>query len=200
MTSLRVEDVGNKWLPAKLSLEVAAGECVVISGPSGVGKSLLLRAIADLDEHRGKVSLGDTLYTDIPATQWRKQVGLLAAESAWWAERVAEHMQKIPDEQLAVLGFTREVMKWSVDRLSTGEKQRLSLLRMLANKPSVLLLDEPTANLDPESVLKVEELLREYCKTKPAGMIWVSHDAAQIQRIADRHYHLNAQGLVEVTA
>ena len=63
MISLRVEDVGNDWLPTRTSLEVAAGECVVISGPSGVGKSLLLRAIADLDVHQGKVCLGDKRYT-----------------------------------------------------------------------------------------------------------------------------------------
>lgn len=200
MTSLRVEDVGNAWLPAKVSLDVAAGECVVISGPSGVGKSLLLRAIADLDEHKGKVSLGETLYTDIPATDWRKQVSLLAADSAWWGEHVAEHMPKTSTEQLAALGFTRDVMKWSVDRLSTGEKQRLAILRMLENKPSVLLLDEPTANLDPESARKVEELLLDYCRNKPAGLIWVSHDTVQAERIADRRYQFDTAGLVEVVA
>jgi len=200
MTSLRVEDVGNNWLPAKVSLEVAAGECVVISGPSGVGKSLLLRAIADLDEHQGKVSLDDTMYTDMPATEWRKQVGLLTADSAWWAEHVAEHMSKIPVAQLVALGFTKDVMKWSVDRLSTGEKQRLAILRVLANQPSILLLDEPTANLDPNSVEKVETLLLDYCRNKPAGLIWVSHDTAQAERIADRRYHFDENGLSEVKA
>jgi len=200
MTSLRVEDVGNKWLPSKVSLEVAAGECVVISGPSGIGKSLLLRAIADLDEHQGKLSLGDTSYIDMPAIEWRKQVGLLTADSAWWADSVAEHMPKMPLEQLTALGFTKEVMKWSVDRLSTGEKQRLSILRVLANQPSILLLDEPTANLDAENVKKVETLLLNYCRHKPAGLIWVSHDAEQAQRIADRRYRFESQGLVEVAA
>lgn len=200
MTSLRVKDVGNDWLPTKINLEVVVGECVVISGPSGVGKSLLLRAIADLDEHNGKVSLGDTLCSDIPATTWRKQVGLLAADSAWWGEHVEDHMPKIGDEQLAALGFAKDVMKWSVDRLSTGEKQRLAILRVLANKPEILLLDEPTANLDPDSVNKVEILLLDYCRNKPAGLIWVSHDTAQAERIADRRYHFNESGISEVKA
>ncbi|MCK4744350.1 MAG: ATP-binding cassette domain-containing protein [Sulfuriflexus sp.] len=200
MTSLRVEDVGNNWLPTKVSLELAAGECVVISGPSGVGKSLLLRAIADLDIHQGDVHLGDNLCADISATDWRKQVGLLAADSAWWGEQVAEHMPKIPIEDLEALGFGKEVMKWSVDRLSTGEKQRLAILRLLANKPSMLLLDEPTANLDPDSVKKVETLLLDYCRNKPAGLIWVSHDTAQAERIADRRYHFDKNGLSEVKA
>jgi len=198
MTSLRVEDVGNKWLPAKISLNVAAGECAVISGPSGVGKSLLLRSIADLDEHNGRVSLGDSVCADVPVTEWRRKVGLLAADSAWWSEKVADHMPKIPSEQLAMLGFGKEVMRWSVDRLSTGEKQRLAILRLLANKPSVLLLDEPTANLDPDSVQKVEQLLLEYCRNKPAALIWVSHDIAQAERIADSRYHFDEKGLNEV--
>jgi len=198
MTSLRVEDVGNKWLPTKISLNAAVGECMVISGPSGVGKSLLLRAIADLDEHEGRVSFGDSLCSDLPVIDWRKNVGLLAADSAWWSEKVADHMPKISNEQLEKLGFGKEVMKWSVDRLSTGEKQRLAILRLLANKPSVLLLDEPTANLDPDSVQKVEELLLEYCRNNPAALIWVSHDMAQAKRIADKRYHFDEKGLNEV--
>jgi len=198
MTSLRVEDVGNKWLPTKISLNAAVGECMVISGPSGVGKSLLLRAIADLDEHEGSVSFGDSLCSDLPVIDWRKNVGLLAADSAWWGEKVADHMPKISNEQLEKLGFSKEVMKWSVDRLSTGEKQRLAILRLLANKPSVLLLDEPTANLDPDSVQKVEELLLEYCRNNPAALVWVSHDMAQANRIADKRYHFDEKGLNEV--
>lgn len=200
MASLLIEDVGNRHLTTKVSLEVAAGECVVISGPSGVGKSLLLRAIADLDEHKGKLRLGDTRCTDMPATDWRKQVALLAADSAWWGEHVAEHMPTVSVEQLATLGFTKEALKWSVDRLSTGEKQRLAILRVLANKPDMLLLDEPTANLDPASVTKVEMLLMDYCHNHPAGLIWVTHDTAQAKRIADRHYHFDEKGLSEVMA
>jgi len=191
---LRVEDVGNDWL-SSVSFELCAGECIVINGPSGVGKSILLRAIADLDKHTGKVSLDNQVCEIIPAIQWRKQVGLLVADSAWWGERVGEHMPELEPEQLAVLGFDEGVMDWSVDRLSTGEKQRLALLRVLVNKPKILLLDEPTANLDPGSVAKVEELLLEYCRSRPAGLVWVSHDPDQAGRVADRTYRLDRDGL-----
>jgi len=197
MKSLRVKDIENEWLP-KSSLEVAVGECVVISGPSGAGKSLLLRAIADLDTHKGYVGIDDSSCNDVTAMQWRKQVGLLTAESAWWGELVSDHLDDVDNEMLAALGFDSESLNWSVDRLSTGEKQRLAILRVLANKPDFLLLDEPTANLDPKSVSKVEELLLAYCHDKPAGLIWVSHDSTQAERIADRFYCFETTGLVEV--
>ena len=75
------------------NLALAAGDCLVISGPSGIGKSLLLRMIADLDENTGTVSLNGVSREAMPAPQWRRQVLYVAAESGWWAERVREHMQ-----------------------------------------------------------------------------------------------------------
>jgi len=196
MKCLQVKEIENEWLP-KSSLTIKMGECIVISGPSGIGKSLLLRAIADLDVHEGYVGIDNVPYNDIPAVQWRKQVGLLAAESAWWGEMVSDHIENIDSEQLNSLGFTEETLNWSIDRLSTGEKQRLAILRVLTNKPDFLLLDEPTANLDPKSVRKVEKLLLDYCHSNPAGLIWVSHDMEQAKRIADRRYLFEEAGLRE---
>jgi len=199
MKSLCVEKLESEWFSA-VSIEVAVAECIVISGASGVGKSLLLRAMADLDVHKGSLRIDEKSCHDINATEWRKQVALLPAESAWWGELVSDHMGDVQEQQLNALGFDTEALNWSVDRLSTGEKQRLAILRTLANKPDFLLLDEPTANLDPQSVIKVEKLLVEYCKQKPAGLIWVSHDTAQAERVADRRYHFDETGLIEVVA
>ena len=73
------------------SLHIAAGECVALRGPSGSGKSLLLRAIADLDPHEGEVTLDGVACEMIPAPEWRRQVALLPVESQWWLDEVGEH-------------------------------------------------------------------------------------------------------------
>lgn len=178
------------------SFSVERGECVALSGPSGCGKTLLLRALADLDLAEGAVSLDGTDRNEMPAPQWRRQVGWLPAESAWWLDVVGDHFryqrsgvmgQNFPMSTLRKLGFEEEVLDWKVERLSTGEKQRLALFRLLLNEPKVLLLDEPTAALDHMNVGLVEEVIDDYRKTSGAAVVWVSHDPDQIARAADRH-------------
>ena len=112
---------------------------------------------------------------------------MLPAESAWWASTVGEHMQGVRAEELIRLGLPDEASRWPVERLSAGEKQRLALLRLTAGRdPAVLLLDEPTANLDPASIERVESYLLALARERGTGMIWVSHDSAQISRVAAR--------------
>lgn len=113
-------------------MSIAPGETVAIQGPSGAGKTLLLRAIADLDPHTSKVSLDGNPGETIPAREWRRQVGLLPAESQWWHDRVGPHFERTDDSFLEPLGFGRDVLDWSVTRLSMGERQRLGLARLLA--------------------------------------------------------------------
>ena len=88
-------------------------------------------------------------------------------------------------------------MDWSVARLSSGERQRLALLRVLANRPPVLLLDEPTANLDEATTARVEALLKDYRTLHGAGVLWVSHDPQQLRRVADRHLRI-ADGRLQI--
>ncbi|MDH5735829.1 MAG: ATP-binding cassette domain-containing protein [Gammaproteobacteria bacterium] len=173
-----------------VNLQINAGDCVAVSGVSGSGKSLLLRALADLDEHRGSISLDDILMTDLPAPEWRKKVALLPAESQWWFDTLGEHFPATDNEMIHYFGFPDNVMSWSVSRLSSGEKQRFALLRLLLNKPDVLLLDEPTANLDNTNTLLFEKLIEDYIKVNSACVIWVSHDAQQLSRICNVHYQI----------
>ena len=188
--SLRTQYVGP------LDLAIAPGECVCLSGASGSGKSLTLRAIADLDPHEGELYLDDSLSTQMTAPEWRKQVGLLPAESQWWAETVSEHFNN-GKKYVEKLGFGRDVFGWAVSRLSTGEKQRLALARLLGNRPAVLLLDEPTASLDRPNIGSVEMLIADYRERHQAAVLWVSHDPEQISRIASRHYRIENGRLEE---
>ena len=74
-----------------VSLDIEKGECVGLSGPSGSGKSLFLRAIADMEPHGGTTCLDGTEQALIPAAAWRRQVGLLLSESTWWSDTVGDH-------------------------------------------------------------------------------------------------------------
>ena len=169
-----------------LDLEIAPGECVCLSGISGSGKSLTLRAIADLDTGEGELYLDNLRSTDMSGPEWRRNVGLLPAESQWWANTVGEHFVD-GKEYIEKVGFDRSVRDWQVTRLSTGEKQRLALARLLANSPKVLLLDEPTASLDRENIRRVEALIEEYRQQHQCAVLWVSHDPEQIARVSGRH-------------
>jgi ABC-type iron transport system FetAB ATPase subunit len=196
MNDLRVENLffHNR---GPYTFQVAAGTVAGLQGASGAGKTLLLRAMADLDPHEGEVGLGDMLCGQVPGPVWRKTVGLLPAEGFWWYDSVGEHFQ-VPVEECTVnlqrLGFGLEVLDWEVSRLSTGEKQRLAIVRLLQNRPRALLLDEPTASLDAENIERTESLLLHYCRQEQAPLLWVSHDPHQLERLADEQWLLESDG------
>lgn len=173
------------------NLDLAAGQVIAVSGESGSGKSLLLRAIADLEQHEGEVFLDGESYLEFSGPAWRGKVMYLPAESQWWHETVCEHfLYEPPAAELIEFGFSTEVLQWEISRLSSGEKQRLAILRMLLNQPEVMLLDEPTASLDPQNITRIEDLLKNYLQKNSAAAIWVSHDPLQIERVADQHVQI----------
>jgi len=188
---LRLENLQSRLGPP-LSLRVPAGCTCFIRGPSGAGKSLLLRAVVDLDPNQGEVWLGGQRRSALPAHRWRRQVAYLPAESHWWADEVGEHHAHWPMAVLEALGFGPEVLKWSVARLSTGERQRLALARLLANRPRALLLDEPVANLDAANAERVVAVIEEHQRRWRLPLLWVSHGQA--------HPHTSCQGLLELEA
>jgi ABC-type iron transport system FetAB ATPase subunit len=181
-------------LAGPFDLEVRHGACAAITGPSGSGKSLLLRMVADLDPSEGNVSLGGRDRNEWSAPAWRKQVIYVAAESGWWAEDVARHFAADLTVARALaerFGLKKELLDGSVARLSTGERQRLALARALLLSPAVLLLDEPTSALDEDSTERVELVLRE----RMAGgtsILMVTHNGEQSHRLAQQHYLMAA--------
>jgi len=198
LTELLLENVSVGAL-SEVSLVVPAGQVVCLSGSSGSGKSRLLRAVADLEPHGGRISLGDTAQLDVPAHQWRRRVVMVPAESQWWFDEVGPHFPGMTAEQLPpALAFPPEVMVWSVSRLSSGERQRLALWRALAMQPEALLLDEPTANLDGNTTEVIEDWLLEEIRRREIATLWVAHDRAQIHRVADAHYRIQGTGLETV--
>ena len=190
MAGLRLDGLSTMLL-REVDLTLAAGERLFLSGASGSGKSLLLRAVADLDPHRGEVWLDELPRSRLTPPEWRRRVGLLPAESHWWAETVGEHWRvpaaDAPIEPLLVaLGFDVDVSGWAITRLSTGERQRLALARLLLNQPQALLLDEATANLDSVNRERVETVLEDYRAAHATAMLWVSHDPEQRVRLGGR--------------
>lgn len=192
---LRIDSLKVDPLPP-LTFSVGNGECLAVEGPSGSGKTRLLRAIADLDAAPGQIFLDGAERHEVAAPDWRKRVRYASAEPAWWTDTPRQGFQTGGPETdarlsrlLSEMALKAELIDRSLSELSTGERQRLALARALIDDPSVLLLDEPTAGLDPQSAALVEELIR-FQLLAGKSVILASHDQAQINRLADARLQL----------
>jgi ABC-type iron transport system FetAB ATPase subunit len=143
---------------------------------------VLLRMIADLDPNEGEALLDGQSRTDIAPSQWRRRVIYAAAEPGWWHDGIGPHFADLPKASAQRLGLPSDIFDRPVRLCSTGERQRLALLRALAVQPAVLLLDEPTSALDAASIAQVEALLRDVLRGGTA-MLLVTHDPAQARRM-----------------
>lgn len=185
------------------------GESLAVVGPSGVGKTLLLRTLAGLrSADAGEVWFDGRRLDDWWLPGYRAQVVYLAqrpglpdgsvrdALAAPFALRVHRQRSFAPADALRCLSqldLPPAFLDQATDDLSGGEAQVAALVRALLIQPRVLLLDEPTAALDPERTLRVEALLRAWLTDDAQrACIWVSHDAAQVARVSDRVLALGA--------
>ena len=187
-------------LAGPYDFELAAGACAVIGGPSGSGKSLFLRMIADLDPNDGEVALDGQDRAGLPGPAWRAQAPYVQAEAGWWAEDVARHFAPERREAARALaaefGLVDGQFDGPVARLSTGERQRLSLIRGLVLQTKLLMLDEPTSALDRADALRVEAVLQARLAAGTSLLI-VSHDADQARRLGARRYLMAERRLAE---
>ncbi len=184
----------------KIDFCLADGACLAVTGPSGSGKTLLLRALADLDPSDGDVVLDGERREDVPAPDWRRRMGYVAAEPGWWADTPAEHFS----DWAAAAPLAESLLlppaigDAPIARLSTGERQRLALLRALMGDARILLLDEPTGPLDGAATEAVERILIQRM-ADGAGIVLATHDEGQAARLAGRTLRF-ANGNAEVVA
>ncbi len=213
--SALAKSYGDALVFRQVSLRVAPGEFVVLIGESGVGKSTLLNCIAGLDDaDAGDIVLRDhsvpALDGDARARLRREHLGFV-----FQAFHVLPHLTVHDNVALPLLLLQRADdarVELLLDRvglhglgarmpaqLSGGQLQRVALARALVHRPTLILADEPTGNLDPLNAQRTLELLAEQVRAEGAGCLLVTHSAAAA-RLADRVLQLRVDGIAEVDA
>jgi tungstate transport system ATP-binding protein len=192
------------------SLEVREGEILALVGPSGAGKSTLLRLLNFLESptsgrllYRDKAAQGSATPLEV-----RRQVTsvfqrpVLQRASVWSNVCYGLRLRGLhPDGQVGAILRTvglEELARAPARQLSGGEMQRVALARALVIRPRVLLLDEPTANLDPYNVGLIEQIIRSQNTERGTTVVLVTHNVFQAHRLAHRTGLLLAGRLVEL--
>ncbi|NMG46960.1 ATP-binding cassette domain-containing protein [Azoarcus communis] len=200
-----------------LALEIAAGECVAITGESGVGKSTLLNCIAGLEPpSAGSIRVDGTelvgLNDDALSAIRRQRFGFVfqafhvlphlnllhnVALPLWLTGHTDNAAERVAQAMLTRVGLGQRSGDWP-SQLSGGELQRVAIARALVHRPAVVLADEPTGNLDPARASEVLDLLLDRIRESGAAGLLVTHSLQAAKR-ADRILELTAEGLVERT-
>jgi tungstate transport system ATP-binding protein len=218
---------GDEAVVENLSLSIDPGEVVAIIGPSGVGKTTVLRILAlFLEPTEGTVTLdGRDVWSlsEDERLKLRRRIGMVFQEASLFDATVERNVEyglrvreswsdRLRDELWSVLGSngTSEAVTEALElvglsdklgqearSLSGGEAQRVSFARALAYEPDYLLLDEPTSDLDPRNTALIEEAIRE-ARDRGIGIGIATHDMHQAERIADRVAVLLGEGVAEV--
>jgi putative ABC transport system ATP-binding protein len=204
----------DTWLLRNVSLEVHAGERLVIVGPSGSGKTLLLRCLAFLDPlEEGTLRWKGANISRHEVPLFRSHVVYLhqrpslvegtVADNLKYPFSFAIHRGRRFDEQRVVrwlqsLGRPPDFLQKASRDLSGGEAQITALLRAMQLEPDVLLLDEPTAALDQAATQAVEQCTTQWCRENEPQrtVVWVSHNQEQAARMADRIVTMDAGRIV----
>ncbi len=186
-------DIGGQTILNAVNLGIARGEFKLITGPSGCGKSTLLKIISSLlSPSRGEILFEGKEITALSPEAYRQQVSYCAQTPALFGDTVYDNLifpwqirgkQPEPDRflsQLVQFGLPEETLSKSINELSGGEKQRVSLIRNLQFLPKVLLLDEITSALDESNKKNVNDIIHQYVRDKQVAVLWVTHDKDEI--------------------
>ena len=198
--------VGAENLLNDISLTLQRQGTTVIMGPNGAGKSLLLRLAHGLIAP----TTGQVTWQGTPiAPEITRQQALVFQKPVLLRRSAAANVDFVlksrgirnaaaRDSALAQVGLIDKAQS-PARRLSGGEQQRLALARALVTKPDVLLLDEPTTNLDPSATMKIEEIVQD-AATQGTKVLFVTHDIGQARRLADDVVFLQRGQLTEQAA
>ncbi|MXV63370.1 ATP-binding cassette domain-containing protein [Natronorubrum sp. JWXQ-INN-674] len=218
---------GTETVFEGVSLSVSPGEVVAIIGPSGVGKSTLLRLLALFDApNRGSIEYENQAVWDVSEQrrlEYRRRIGMVFQEASLfdasvrrnaeyglrvrrsWTDRLRHELSSLVGktngtgdaiDALETVGL-REQADQDASSLSGGEAQRVAFARALAYEPDILLLDEPTSDLDPRNTAVIEDAILE-ARRRGIGVVIATHDMHQAERIADRVAVLLGNDIIEV--
>jgi tungstate transport system ATP-binding protein len=201
-----VFEAGGKRLIDGLDFRLFAGTKTVIMGPNGAGKSLALKLIQGLltplsgeivRPASGQLAVHTTALVFQRPTLLRRSVAA-NLDHALRVCNVAKPERRGRVDELLELGNLTDLRNQPARRLSGGEQQRLSVVRALAARPKLLLLDEPTASLDPAATAAIEALVNQ-AHGDGTKIVFVTHDAGQARRIGDEVVFLHKGRLCEQT-
>ncbi|MHA7180714.1 ABC-F family ATP-binding cassette domain-containing protein [Arthrobacter sp. MDB2-24] len=194
--SLTLDDGEDRQLFNKITLRLAPGQRLGLVGVNGSGKTTLLRLLnGEVKPSAGKVKKGKTVQTAVLSQEVRelddvsnsRVIEVIESEKRVFAVGGKEVSASQLVEQL---GFTNEKQWTRVSELSGGERRRLQLLRLLVGEPNVLMLDEPTNDLDTDTLSAIEDVLDGW----PGTLVVVSHDRYLLERVTDSQMALLGDG------
>jgi tungstate transport system ATP-binding protein len=212
----RIENLGkyfgNKEVLKNIHLTIYRGEIFAFIGPSGVGKTTLLRIFNFLEmPTSGRLIFDGNEYAIHQKNSIRRRMSMLFQRPGVFNTSVFNNVaygliirgvdkktigKKVTDA-LNLVGLSG-YEKQKASTLSGGEAQRMAFARAIVYQPDILLLDEPTANLDPAHVAKIEDIIKQIRSELGTTIIMASHNINQVRRIADRVGILLNQELIEV--
>jgi len=196
------KSLGGKKVLRGVDLKVRKGEVLAIVGPSGSGKTTLLRCANRLcDPDGGTVYFGGAYTSEMDARKLRSQIGMVFQESTMFPGSVRENiahgltmrgvedptvLSKAVSSASKAASVPRALLPRNAEKLSGGERQRVAIARALAIGPEILLLDEPTSEIDPKRLRRIEKALVAMTRERGASLVWVTHSAGQAKRVGDR--------------
>jgi len=184
LKNVSFQDANTKVLK-DINLEINEGDFITITGPSGGGKSTLLRILGDLiSPTSGHIYLRDKDYSEVPPLKLRSEINYFFQQPPYEIRK-----KNIDDRKIYMLlekfNIDKEYLSKGINKLSGGEKQRISLIRSLLHAGPVLLLDEITSALDKENKLLVEHIMKDM-NNKGHTILWITHDLSQIKDLSNK--------------